>query len=452
MNDEKGQRAIGVRTIISEFRGMMRNRDLAVLNFAILVSMIGFGLIMPFIPTYAEDFGASDAEIGLMVGLFAIVRMVFSPIGGWSADRFGRKPSMVFAMFLYAVNMAMFGFANSLYELFVYRALQGAASGLMWPVAMTYIGDVVKDEDRGKAMGLYTLTFATGTAVGPLLGGTISIKYGISSAFYVTAVLALISAFLLLFKVRESHIVVPERREKRMSGTFGEDLGREKRSSGPRRDGLRSVADEFRLSRITPYPRTFIGVSLGSFTMFFGMAVLYAMLPIYGRNELNLSDWDIGALFTVIGVIQVLFMFPAGVFGDRIGKKRIILVGSIIAAVFSGLIAFTDTFVILLVIIVFYTIGRSIARPLIPAIISSLTEKENRGKGMGLYTFVQNVAFAVGSTAGGYVSQVCGREFPFLMASGVGLAGIAVFALYVSDSDTMGGGGEGGNMIRQKWE
>ena len=129
-----------------------------------------------------------------------------------------------------------------------------------------------------------------------------------------------------------------------------------------------------------------------------------------------------------------------------------ILVGSIIAAVFSGLIAFTATFALLLVIIIFYTIGRSIARPLIPAIISSLTAKENRGKGMGLYTFVQNVAFAVGSTAGGYVSQVFGREFPFLMASGVGLAGIAVFALYVSDSDTIGGGIEGGSMIRQKWE
>ncbi len=406
---------------------MMKNRDLAVLNFAILVSIIGFGLIMPFIPTYAEDFGASDAEIGLMVGLFAIVRMIFSPIGGWTADRIGRKPSMVFAMFLYSVNMVMFGFATTLFELFLYRALQGAASGLMWPVAMTYIGDVVKDEDRGKAMGLYTLTFATGTAVGPILGGTISLWYGISSAFFVTAVMALISAFMLLFMVKESHVV--EKREKQVESNtrFGYRLRR----------GVGDLIDDFRITRLTRFPRTFIGITLGSFCMFFGMAVMYSMLPILGRNKLNLSDWDIGLVFTIIGIIQVLFMFPAGVFGDSIGKKRIILVGSIIAAVFSGFVAVANSLWVLMIIIVLYTFGRSIARPLFPAIITSLTKKENRGKGMGIYTFAQNVAFASGSTLGGYVSGLWGREIPFILASGIGVVGIGLIARYVTESDTM---------------
>jgi len=251
--------SVGFRNLMAEFRQMLKYRDLTILNFAILVSMIGFGVIMPFIPIYAEDFGANDFEIGLMVGLFAITRLIFSPIGGWTADRFGRKPSMVFAMFLYSVNMAMFGFATSLYELYLYRALQGAASGLMWPVAMTYIGDVVKDEDRGKAMAMYSLMFATGTAAGPLLGGAISTYYDLSVAFFVTAVMALISAFLLLFMVKESHHVEKKDRKK----------------------GIRENLAEFRLTRITPYPRTFMGISLGSFTVFFGIAVIYPMLPIY---------------------------------------------------------------------------------------------------------------------------------------------------------------------------
>ena len=96
---------------------MFKYRELSVLNFAILVSMIGFGLIMPFLPIYAGDFGASDTEIGMMVGLFALMRLIFSPIGGWIADRFGRKPSMVFAMFMYTVVMFMFAMAGSLWEL-----------------------------------------------------------------------------------------------------------------------------------------------------------------------------------------------------------------------------------------------------------------------------------------------------------------------------------------------
>jgi len=405
---------LGLRDITSEFKLMLKYRDLSVLNFAILVSMIGFGLIMPFIPIYAEDFGASDIEIGLMVGLFAVVRLIFSPIGGWTADRIGRKPSMVFAMFLYSVNMALFGFANSLYELYLYRAMQGAASGLMWPVAMTYIGDVVKDEDRGKAMGLYSLMFATGTAVGPLMGGAISTRFDLSIAFFVTAVMALISALLLQFMVKESHHV--ERRD--------------------RRTGLREALGEFRLSRVTLHPRTFMGISMGSFTVFFGIAVLYTMLPIYGKNDLNLTDLDIGILFTLIGIIQVIIMFPAGVAGDRMGKKKIILLGSTIAMIFSFMIPLASGFLVLLVIVGIYTIGRSLARPLFPAIITSLTLKKNRGKGMGIYTLSQNLAFALGSTAGGYVSYTWGREYPFYLTGAVGLIGLLIIVVFVRESQT----------------
>lgn len=416
MKDGSESQPIGLKLLVSEFRMMLKYRDLTVLNFAILVSMIGFGLIMPFIPIYADDFGASDFEIGLMVGLFAVVRLIFSPIGGWTADRIGRKPSMVFAMFLYSVNMALFGFADSLYELFVYRALQGAASGLMWPVAMTYIGDVVEEEDRGKAMALYALMFATGTAIGPLLGGAISTYYDISVAFFVTAGMALISAFMLLFMVKESHHV--EKAQERI--------------------GFREALGQFRLHRITTHPRTFTGISIGSFTAFFGMAVLYPMLPIYGRNNMNLSDLDIGILFTIIGAIQVIFMFPAGVFGDRIGKKKIMLLGCGIAALFSGIIPLSPNYAVLITIIVIYTFGRSIARPQFPAVISMLTRKETRGKGMGIYTLAQNLAFALGSTAGGYVSGLWGREYPFYLAAVVGLAGLVIIVLFVEEVVTVG--------------
>jgi len=140
-------------------------------------------------------------------------------------------------------------------------------------------------------------------------------------------------------------------------------------------------------------------------------------------------------MFTLIGLIQVFVMFPAGVVGDRIGKKRIILFGSLIAAIFSGAISLTTDLYVLLVIVSIYTFGRSLARPLFPAIISSLTAKENRGKGMGIYTLAQNLSFALGSTVGGYVSEVWGREIPFILAAVVGLVGIVIIILLVNDGE-----------------
>ena len=399
------------RYIAQDFRAMLRYRELVVLSFAILVSMIGFGLIMPFLPIYAEDFGASDPEIGIMVGVFAIVRLFFSPVGGWLADRVGRKPSMVFGMFMYCGVMFLFGIAKTVTELFIYRGLQGAASGLVWPVALAYVGDVVKEEDRGKAMALYSVMFATGMTIGPLLGGIIAEWYSLATAFYFTSALAFISALLLLWKVEESH--------EGSSPTAGSSLF--------------TVLREFKLKNITHDPKTFVGVSSGAFAIFFGMAVLYPMLPIYGKGELGLGNWHIGVIFAVIGLMQVIFMFPAGSLADRVGKKKIIITGSLMAALFSGAIVLAVDFPSLILIIALYTIGRSLARPLFPAIISSLTTKENRGKGMGIYTLAQNLSFATGAIASGYISEFMGREYPFLLACVIGLLGTVIILVTVKE-------------------
>ncbi|MFO8076383.1 MAG: MFS transporter, partial [Egibacteraceae bacterium] len=80
--------------------------------------MLGFGLIMPLLPIYATEFGATKTHVGLMLGVFSIVKIVVAPLGGMIADTYGRKPVMVVGMFVYMVVMAMFGLAQTLPELF----------------------------------------------------------------------------------------------------------------------------------------------------------------------------------------------------------------------------------------------------------------------------------------------------------------------------------------------
>ncbi len=407
----------GVRSIFNDLKIVLQYRQLLVLSFAIFVSMIGFGLIMPFLPVYAENYGATDTQIGIMMGIFALVRLVFSPVGGWMADRVGRKPLMVFGMFTYTVVMFLFGTAQSLPELFLYRGAQGAASGLVWPVAMAYIGDIVKEEDRGKAMGLYSLTFASGMAVGPVMGGFIAARFGLSMPFYVTSILAFASGILIFFGLKESF----------------EEAGKVSAKTKYAKK-LLSRPKEY-LQNITPDPRTFLGICIGSFTVFFGLAILFPMLPIYGKNVLGLTMEQIGILFTVIGVVQVIFMFPAGSLSDRVGKKKMIVIGSIIASVFIGAIVLAFGFYSLLLIIAFYTVGRSIVRPSIPALVTSLTPKHNRGKGMGIYTFFQNMAWAGGSFASGMISDTFGRRFPFISAFFIGLLGALIIMLTVKEPE-----------------
>ncbi len=408
----------GFRGILDDFLVVIKYKQLLILSFAILVSMIGFGLIMPFLPIYAQMYGATDTQVGLMMGIFAVVRLATSPIGGWLADKIGRKPLMVFGMFLYTVVMYLFGTATTLPELFLYRGGQGAASGLVWPVAMAYVGDIVKEKDRGKAMGLYTLMFATGSAIGPMMGGLISTRYGLAMPFFITSLMALLSGLTLLFGLKESFIP-------------GEQVDKISKKL-PKASFLRPYQY---LKSITPYPQTFLGISVGSFTLYFGLAALFPMLPIYGMGVLGLSSFEIGILFTVMGVVQMVFMFPSGCIADRVGHKKMIVIGAFIAAVFAGLIVLAVGFYSIIFIVAIYTMGRSISKPSIPALVTSLTPISKRGRGMGIYTFFENFAWAGGSIASGMISDLFGKQYPFIFAMIIGIIGTVIIIVTVVEPD-----------------
>ncbi len=410
------QEPFGIKSIIADLKIMLKYRQLSILCFAVFVSMIGFGLIMPFLPIYASDFGASNTQIGLMVGLFSVSKIFMAPIGGKAADTYGRKPIMVAGMCLYVVVMFLFGTAGTITEMIIYRIGQGAASGLVWPVAMAYIGDIVIEEDRGKAMGIYSVSFASGNATGPMLGGLIASYFSLSVPFFFTSALAAVSALLLYVGIEESY---PGRKEK-----------------GTQKQGRQPFAFlKFRLKNITPYPKTFLGLTIGSFTVFFGLAMIWPMLSLFGEQILSLSRLQIAGIFTLIGIVQMIIMFPAGSLSDRIGRKTLIVMGGMISSLFAGFIGLSISYLFIMGAVAGYTFGRALARPSFPAFVSSLTPTRHRGKGMGVYNFAQNLAFASGAFLSGVIADMAGLRFPFFIALVVGMFGTIFIFIMVEEPD-----------------
>ncbi len=415
MANSEHDEPFGVKSVLSDLKIVLKYKQLSILCFAVFVSMIGFGLIMPFLPIYARDFGASRTQIGLMLGLFSIIKIFVAPIGGKAADMYGRKPIMVGGMFLYVIVMFLFGTAGSVTEVLIYRAGQGAASGLVWPVAMAFIGDIVKEEDRGKAMGIYSVSFASGNATGPIMGGVIASYYSLSVPFFFTSALAAVSGILLYFGIQES-----------FAGTRSEVT----------KKGRQTFAFlKFKMSNITPHPKTFMGLTIGSFTVFFGLAMVWPMLSLFGDEVLLLSDLQISGIFTLIGIVQALIMFPAGSLSDRIGRKTLIVVGGVFSSIFAGVIGLSTTFMFIMGAVGFYTLGRALARPSFPAFVSSLTPTRHRGKGMGVYNFAQNLAFASGSFLSGVIADMAGLRIPFFVALFVGLLGVLFIQITVDEPD-----------------
>jgi len=438
---EREQEPFGIKSVLSDLKVVLKYRELLILIFAVFVSMLGFGLVMPLLPLYAAEFpGATKTHIGLMLGVFSIVKIVVAPVGGYIADQYGRKPVMVGGMFVYMIVMALFGLADTLPELFIYRGGQGAASALVWPVAMTYIGDIVREEDRGKAMGLYSMSFASGNAFGPLLGGVIATYYSLSVPFFFTSGLAAMSGILLFLGVKESY-EGSKRKSTSKKRSFPSSLDFESLGKNLHPKRILKIPSGSVLwiwnyiKKITPFPKIFLGLTVGSFSVFFGLAMVWSMLSLFGNEILFLSSFQISLLFTLIGIVQVFIMFPAGSLSDRIGRKKLILTGIIFSAIFSGVIGLSTGFLFLMFAVGMYTVGRALARPSFPAFVSSLSLKEHRGKMMGVYNFAQNAAFATGSFLGGAVADLMGLRWPFFMAMVVGVGGGFFIAFTVAEPD-----------------
>src|SRR5690349_14849728 len=148
-------------------------RPLFIIFLTIFVNLIGFGIIIPLLPFYAETFGASPAVIGLLFAVFSIAQLIAAPaLGDWS-DRYGRRPVLIFSLLGTVVSFVMLAVAHSLTMLFLARIVDGLSGGNI-STARAYVADVTEPKDRARAYGLIGAAFGLGFILGPALSGALS--------------------------------------------------------------------------------------------------------------------------------------------------------------------------------------------------------------------------------------------------------------------------------------
>lgn len=402
-----------LREFFGDFRVLSRYPQLFPLCFAVFVSMLGFGLVMPLLPIYARDFGATGTQLGLMTTSFAVARLVTTLPGGFLADKVGRKRPVILGLLAYSVVMALYGFSNDVNQLILLRGLQGLASGVVWPPLSTMVADVTLPKDRSKAMGLYSSMWFLGMVVGPSLGGVLTSLSTIAVPFYVCGALALGSGMLVTFTVKET--AVKERMEKKV---------KEEDSDHPSSSG--------RLKTLTPYLTTFIGLCVARFVLAFSTSLIQPVLSVYANEELGLNEVAVGALFTMQGLVTLFATLPIGSVGDKTGRKRLIILGKILDVVSVTLLVFIGGFWQAVFVMMIRGLGRASTNPSIMAIFSTLVPLPRRGRSMSIFNVFQNVGLVVGATVGGFLYEFS-SETPFLACAAVGLIGVFVVLATVSE-------------------
>ncbi len=182
---------------------MSRARSpLFVLFLTVFIDMVGFGIIIPVLPLYAENFHATPVAIGWLTGIYSGMQIVFTPILGKLSDQFGRRPVLMVSLAGTAAGFVLMGMAHSLILLFAGRIVAGITGGNI-SIPQAYIADVTAPEKRSHAMGLIGAAFGLGFTFGPMIGGLMS-RISYSAPFYFAAGLATANVVLLYCILPES--------------------------------------------------------------------------------------------------------------------------------------------------------------------------------------------------------------------------------------------------------
>src|SRR4051794_29418773 len=146
---------------------------LLLIFLTVFIDMVGFGIVIPVLPLYAEHFHASPVQIGWLTGIYSGMQVIFVPILGKLSDRFGRRPVLIISLLGTAIGFLIMGWAPSLPLLFVARIIDGASGGNI-STAQAYIADISTPENRSRSMGVLGAAFGLGFTFGPMIGGILS--------------------------------------------------------------------------------------------------------------------------------------------------------------------------------------------------------------------------------------------------------------------------------------
>ncbi|MCW3981192.1 MAG: MFS transporter [Candidatus Bathyarchaeota archaeon] len=412
----------------SDLKLLTRYTQLFPLCFAVFVSMLGFGLVMPLLPIYARNFGATGAELGLLTASFAVARIITTFPGGMLADWAGRKIPVVLGLLAYSVVMTLYGFSEDVNQLILLRGLQGLASGIVWPVLSTMVADIAAPEDRSKAIGLYEMMWFLGSVVGPGLGGVLAGAFTVATPFFVCGTLAFASMILVAFTVKETM-----RNHKKPENKPAK--------SHSEKDSNSTLADEGgsflvnSVSALTPYPKIFVGLCVVGLLISFSHSLIQPVLSVFANEELGISVVDVGLLFTAMGIVTLVTTLPLGTAADRTGRKITLVTGILFTAFSAVLITVSGSFWPLLLVMMMRGVGRAATNPSLTVMFTNLLPITRRGRGMGIYNGFRNVGLVVGSSVGGFLYDTMSSQTPFIICAIAGLVAVAVIIFLITEPE-----------------
>ncbi len=376
---------------------MTKNKSSLLILFSVVVlDLIGFGIVIPILPFFAEQYGANATVLGLLLTSYAAMQFIFSPLWGKLSDRIGRKKVLLMTMCGAVLGMILLAFSNSLWMIFLGRILSGIFAANI-SVASAYVTDVTTPENRAKGMGLIGAAFGIGFILGPALGGILSTrdydllgihfsKYTIPLLF--AAFLGTLNVLYALAKLGESHPVHGEKPDHEL------------------RKAIFANA----------YVRKLCLINL-VFTL--AVTQLEATFAFFMMDRFHYDARHVAYILVMMAFIMVAIqggMIKRLVL--KFGEKNLLLAGGLLLAGAFLFVPVSHLISLLLIPLAISSIGRGISQPSLMSLVSKGAPDQLSGAVMGSFQAAASLARVIGPTMAGFLYDR-GQSIPYLLAGGL---------------------------------
>lgn len=387
----------------------MKNQkiSLVLLLCNLFIAFLGIGLVIPVMPSFIKELGLNGEIMGYLVAAFALAQLIASPFTGVWVDKVGRKPMIVFGLFLFSLSELIFAVGSHISLLFLSRILGGISAAFIMPAVTAFVADITTLKERPKVLGYVSASISAGFIIGPGIGGFIA-EIGVRAPFYFASVIALAAALFSMIILKEP-------------------LTKEELAAGSQSSGKVNIWSELKKS----FQPKYLVPLLIVFVLAFGLAAYETMFSLFVDEKFGFTPKDISVIITVgavFGVIAQVVFF--GKLVEWLGEKKLIQVSLVMASVFMFVSVFVSSYAMIMAVTFIVFLGCDILRPAITSLLSRIAGNE-QGFVAGMNSTYTSLGNIIGPALAGIFFDI-NLNLPYIFAGAILMVGFVMTVMWKS--------------------
>ena len=370
---------------------MLKTEKRAAFSLALIYAfrMLGLFMILPVFSLYASEYeGSTPVLIGLAIGVYGLTQGLFQLPFGFLSDRVGRKKMIIIGLLLFCGGSIVAALADNIHQIILGRALQGM--GAIAAVVMALAADLSREEVRMRIMAVIGMSIGLSFMVSMIVGPILAAQFGISGIFWITAVLAFISLFIVTY-------ITPDPEQQSFH-----------------RDAQLSISD---ISKILKN-KELLRLDLGVFVLHLVLAATFVIFPLVLRDQLAVSVADHWKTYLPVFIISIAVMVPMIIVAESKRKlKPLYLVGILMVALAELGLFLLQGYTALFMMLVLFFAGFNFLEASMPSLVAKIAPADKKGTAMGLFSSAQFLGAFTGGVLGGVMLSYENYRMAFVQLS-----------------------------------